>query len=633
MKSMSILGRAVRAAVALLLAGTLSAASAQPSDPVRLYGEAMARETALRADLATPAGRDAATTKRRLRTLVGAYTDLARLFPASGVGDKALWQGAMLSADAFWLWSEPVDRATALRTFATLRTTYPVSTLTRQSQAHVKRLGDATVAEQAVARVPPAPAAPATTPSPAVPFAPAAATAPAVATPAPSTAPASASATLTAIRHEAVGGVFRVTLEVDRETSFHGERLDNPTRVFVDLQQTRTHERLRDAVIPVTSGSVQRIRVGRHAGGLTRVVLDLTSAARHSVYSLYNPYRVVIDLEAPASHGSVLPGVPAAPSPIAARATVTGRPATLSVPSASAQAASASLGMVREGSLTPAPSAAAPAAVAEPIAVPAAAEPAAGPVLPAPAAPATTARGDYSLSRQLGLGITRVVIDAGHGGHDPGARVRGLTEASLTLDIALRLEELLRKQPSVEVVQTRRKDTFVSLEERAEIANRAGADLFVSIHANASNNPRTRGVETYVLNFAGDAQAERVAARENAGSARAMRDLPDIVKAIALNDKVDESRELARFVQDALFTQLKKNDKTLRNLGVKQAPFMVLVGATMPSVLTEVAFVTNREDAGLMRTEKYRQDVAQALLNGITRYQQSLKRAPAVAAQ
>ena len=243
------------------------------------------------------------------------------------------------------------------------------------------------------------------------------------------------------------------------------------------------------------------------------------------------------------------------------------------------------------------------------------------------------ARGGYSLSRQLGLGIARIVIDAGHGGHDPGAKVRGLTEASLTLDIALRLEELLRRQPGVEVVQTRRKDAFVSLEERAEIANRSGADLFISIHANASNNPRTRGVETYVLNFAGDAQAERVAARENAGSARSMRDLPDIVKAIALNNKVDESREFARFVQDSLFAQLKKNDKTLRNLGVKQAPFMVLVGASMPSVLTEVAFVTNSEDAGLMRTEKYRQDVAQALLAGITRYQQSLKRAPAVAVQ
>ncbi len=207
--------------------------------------------------------------------------------------------------------------------------------------------------------------------------------------------------------------------------------------------------------------------------------------------------------------------------------------------------------------------------------------------LPAPITPATTARGDYSLSRQLGLGIARIVIDAGHGGHDPGAKVRGLTEASLMLDVALRLEELLRKQPGVEVVQTRRKDAYVSLDERTEIANRAGADLFISIHANASTNPRTRGVETYVLNFAGDARGRGVAARENAGSARTMRDLPDIVKAIALNDKVDESRDFARFVQDSLFGQLRKNDKTLRNLGVKQAPFMVLIGATMPSMLTE----------------------------------------------
>src|SRR5688500_9768035 len=309
------------------------------------------------------------------------------------------------------------------------------------------------------------------------------------------------------------------------------------------------------------------------------------------------------------------------------------RPVALSWPAARAQSVSASVGDLPEGPAVTAAAATLPPLVSEPIIVPAAAESVAGSTLPAPAAAAATARGDYSLSRQLGLGIARIVIDAGHGGHDPGAKVRGLSEAGLTLDIALRLEELLRKQPGVEVVQTRRKDAYVSLEERAEIANRAGADLFISIHANASNNPRMRGVETYVLNFAGDAQAERVAARENAGSGRAMRDLSDIVKAIALNNKVDESRELARFVQDSLFAQLRRNDRTLRNLGVKQAPFMVLIGATMPSVLTEVAFVTNREDAGLLRSDKYRQDVAQALLAGITRYQQSLKRAPAVAAQ
>ena len=258
-----------------------------------------------------------------------------------------------------------------------------------------------------------------------------------------------------------------------------------------------------------------------------------------------------------------------------------------------------------------------------------------GPAVVAPSTASKTARGDYSLSRQLGLGVARVVIDAGHGGHDPGAKVQGgLTEAGLVLDIAQRLELLLRKQPGVDVIMTRRSDTYVALEERTDMANRADADLFVSIHANASANPRARGVETYVLNFATSPEAEFIAARENSGSSRTMRNLPDIVKTIALNNKVDESRELARFVQTALHNQLRKGDSTLRNLGVKQAPFMVLVGATMPAILTEVAFVTNQDDASHLKNEKYRQDVAEALLAGITRYQQSLKRtAPAVAAQ
>jgi N-acetylmuramoyl-L-alanine amidase len=258
-----------------------------------------------------------------------------------------------------------------------------------------------------------------------------------------------------------------------------------------------------------------------------------------------------------------------------------------------------------------------------------------GPAVAAPATASRTARGDYSLSRQLGLGVARVVIDAGHGGHDPGAKVKGLTEAGLVLDIALRLEQLLRKQPGVDVVMTRRTDTYVPLEERTDMANRAGADLFVSIHANASANPRTRGVETYVLNFATSPDVEVIAARENAGGSRTMRNLPEIVKTIATNNKLDESRELARFVQTALHNQLRKGDATLRNLGVKQAPFMVLVGATMPAILTEVAFVTNQDDASRMKNDKYRQDVAEALLAGITRYQQSLKRstAPAVAVQ
>jgi N-acetylmuramoyl-L-alanine amidase len=202
----------------------------------------------------------------------------------------------------------------------------------------------------------------------------------------------------------------------------------------------------------------------------------------------------------------------------------------------------------------------------------------------------------------------------------------------MVLDVALRLEKLLLAQPGVEVVLTRRTNTYVPLEERTDIANRSNADLFLSIHVNASSSSAARGVETYFLNFAPNAAAEAVAARENAGSLRTMRNLPEIVRAIALNNKIDESRDFAAMVQSMLYDRLRKENRTSKNLGVKQAPFVVLIGATMPSVLAEVAFMTNRQDAGLLRTEKYRQQIAEALFAGIQRYQQSLKRVPAIAA-
>ena len=235
--------------------------------------------------------------------------------------------------------------------------------------------------------------------------------------------------------------------------------------------------------------------------------------------------------------------------------------------------------------------------------------------------------GGFSLSRQLGLGVARIVIDPGHGGHDPGAMNDGLSEADLVLDLALRLEKLLLKQPGVEVVMTRRSNVFVPLEERTAIANREGADLFLSIHANASEDDRVRGIETYFLNFAPNPAAEAIAARENAASARTMRQLPDIVKAIALNNKIDESRDFASLVQSSMMDRLKRSNKSVKDLGVKQAPFMVLIGATMPSILAEISFLTNRPEATLLRGGAYRQQIAEALLNGVMRYQRSLKAA------
>jgi N-acetylmuramoyl-L-alanine amidase len=250
------------------------------------------------------------------------------------------------------------------------------------------------------------------------------------------------------------------------------------------------------------------------------------------------------------------------------------------------------------------------------------------PMTTAPTAPPRNLSGSVSIARQLGLGVSRIVIDAGHGGHDPGAMGKGVTEAELVLDVALRLEELLQKVPGIEVILTRRTDEFIPLQERPAIANREGADLFLSIHANASPHATARGVETYFLNFTNNPNAAQVAARENAASALTMGALPDFIKAIALNNKVDESRDFAAQVQRAMIARLRSSNKSLKDLGVKQAPFIVLIGATMPSVLAEISFVTNPQEAKLLKGNVYRQRIAEALFNAIRKYQTSLKPVP-----
>jgi N-acetylmuramoyl-L-alanine amidase len=236
------------------------------------------------------------------------------------------------------------------------------------------------------------------------------------------------------------------------------------------------------------------------------------------------------------------------------------------------------------------------------------------------------------MARQLGLGVSRIVIDPGHGGHDPGAKGKaGVSEAELVLDVAQRLEKLLQKVQGVEVILTRDDDRFVALPERTDRANREGADLFLSIHANASANDQAHGVETYFLNFATNLGAAAVAARENAASGQAMAALPDFVKAIALNNKLDESRELAAIVQESVVDHLRQTNKTVKNLGVKQAPFVVLIGASMPSVLVEISFVTNPQEARLLKSGGYRQKIAEALFDAVRTYQTSLTNVRAVA--
>ena len=239
---------------------------------------------------------------------------------------------------------------------------------------------------------------------------------------------------------------------------------------------------------------------------------------------------------------------------------------------------------------------------------------------PVEAAP-PTADGETSLVRALGLKIGRIVIDAGHGGHDSGTLgADGIEEKDVVLDVALRLGKLLHDRLGAEIVYTRADDTFIPLETRTAIANKAQADLFISIHANSSQDASARGVEVYYLNFTSDPEAMKVAGRENAVSTQSVHELSDLVKKIALKDKIDESKELAGDVDESLYAGIAKGNEGLKNRGVKKAPFVVLIGANMPSILAEISFVTNPEDAEELERPAYRERVAESLYNGVARY-------------
>jgi N-acetylmuramoyl-L-alanine amidase len=238
---------------------------------------------------------------------------------------------------------------------------------------------------------------------------------------------------------------------------------------------------------------------------------------------------------------------------------------------------------------------------------------------------APTASGSRSLIRALGLKIGKIVIDAGHGGHDTGTiGPSGLREKDLVLDVALKLGKLLEDRLGAEVVYTRDDDTFIPLETRTAIANKEQADLFISIHANSSRDESARGVETYYLNFTSSADALEVAARENSVSEKSIHELQDLVKKIALKEKIQESREFAADVQKSLYTGLNAKAPGLRNRGVKKAPFIVLIGANMPSILAEISFVSNPADEKRLKTGDYRQRVAESLYKGIAKYASGL---------
>ncbi|MGM0451908.1 MAG: N-acetylmuramoyl-L-alanine amidase [Thermodesulfobacteriota bacterium] len=359
---------------------------------------------------------------------------------------------------------------------------------------------------------------------------------------------------VTGIRYWSNPEYTRVVIDANRETDFKNNLLDkDPSinkphkRLYVDLKKSRLGEDIKRQ-IAIDDTLLKDVRAGQHATDTVRVVVDIKSFENYNVFSLKNPFRVVIDVR----------GESASPSETAGTTDTD-----------------------REDSGK-----------------------------------------SSSIARQLALGVGRIVIDPGHGGKDPGApgAVDGVYEKQIVMDLAETLGKEIRRELGCEVLFTRRKDKYLTLEERTAIANTKQADLFISLHANASKNGQAHGLETYFLNLTTDDESIAVAARENATSKKNIGELQNILNDLMQNAKINESSRLATYVQGALYQNLSDRYNRINNKGVKQAPFYVLLGAQMPSILIETAFISNKRECRRLLDPQYQKTLCRGILDGIKRY-------------
>ena len=460
-------------------------------------------------------------------------------------------------------------------------------------------------------------------------------------------------ARVTGIRHWSTPDYTRVAIDLEQDVKYDSQRIDHPDRIFFDLLDTKLASTLVGKTFDVDDGFLKKIRVAQFQPGKTRVVLEVDDLSDYEAFLLPNPSRLIIDIhgrqatkaahskETTPATATAIPELkpeatvkPAAvksdaPAPLPeVELTVEAKAAPIKPSTTSAKKKVVETDDEDDVTVTKLdPPEIKPETKAAPELAPSASKRHSARSRRKTAAPEfdireaqPTASGDRSLIRALGLKIGKIVIDPGHGGHDTGTiGPNGLLEKDLVLDVAKRLGKQLERL-GAEVVYTRTDDTFIPLETRTAIANQEQADLFVSIHANSSDDPDARGVETYYLNFSSSPDALEVAARENAVSEKSIHELQDLVKKIALKEKIEESREFAADVQRALHSGLAAKSPGIRDRGVKKAPFIVLIGANMPSILAEVSFVSNPGDERRLERPEYRQKIAESLYRGISKY-------------
>ena len=464
---------------------------------------------------------------------------------------------------------------------------------------------------------------------------------------------------VTDVQYWSTAEYTRIAVKLDQSVQFESQRIDNPERIYFDLKNAKLASHLMGQSFDVEDGVVKKVRVAQYKPGRARVVVETDDHASYNASVVLNPPRLMIDIHGEENHRSTASGaIKAGATKASAEETSGANDADADQTETQARTdvfvAKNKVPDQPNSSMSAASTPKSTASVPKKVIVEAdddddvSADPSdtTASASSAKAAKRTstgsagnrtrkqrsaasrgmreaqpTSGGDRSLIRTLGLKIGKIVIDPGHGGHDTGTiGPNGLLEKDLVLDVGKRLGKLLESRLGADVVFTRSDDTFIPLESRTSIANQEQADLFVSVHANSSRDPDARGVETYYLNFTSSPEALEVAARENAASDKSIHELQDLVKKIALKEKVEESHEFASDVQQSLHAGLSAKTSGVRDRGVKKAPFVVLIGANMPSILAEISFLSNPGDERRLKTPDYRQRIAESLYRGISRY-------------
>jgi N-acetylmuramoyl-L-alanine amidase len=362
----------------------------------------------------------------------------------------------------------------------------------------------------------------------------------------------------------------RIVLDIGKLREYIPGELQDPGRIYVDVLQAKLNPILQGQSYPVKADYISQVRISQKTTSTVRVAVDVEFSRIQSyrVYHLFDPFRLVIDIYPSETKAPLVPTPPDKALP----------------PSDKTQ-----------------------------------------PPVKREVAPRDPSLAGTSMARQLGLGVRTIVIDPGHGGPRPGTISKsGLQEKTVNLDVALALQKLLKEKAGLDAILTRESDVDAPLENRTVIANQKRADLFVSIHSNAHRDRKRGGVETFFLNISPDPSVIELAAAENATSTKNIGEMKTVLQKIVRNAKIQESRDLAEFIQQSLVRALSRDLPSIKNLGVKGGPFWVLIGGEMPSVLVEISHLSNAKEEAKLKTEKYRALAAQGIYDGIMEYIRSL---------